>query len=33
MGFKNDWRKLLPKDIIEEMNLKFENELTELGYK
>ena len=32
MGFKNDWRKLLSKDIIDKMNLKFEDELKELGY-
>jgi len=32
LGFKNDWRKLLSKEIIEKINLQFENELKELGY-
>ncbi len=32
MGFKNDWRKILPQDIIEKMNRKFRAELKELGY-
>ena len=33
MGFKNDWRKLLPKEIEEKISKKFEKELEELGYK
>ena len=33
MGFKNDWRKLLPKEIIEKVSKKFDKELEELGYK
>ena len=32
MGFKNDWRKLLSKDLVEKVNLQFEKELKELGY-
>ena len=32
MGFKNDWRKLLPPEITEKMNIKFKDELKELGY-
>ena len=32
LGFKNDWKKLLPKDIVEKMNLQFEKELKELNY-
>ena len=33
MGFKNDWRKLLPQDIAEKISHQFEKELKELGYK
>ena len=32
MGFKNDWRKLLSKEIVEKISLQFENELKEIGY-
>ena len=32
MGFKNDWRKLLPKEIIDKINIEFKKELGELGY-
>ena len=32
MGFKNDWRKLLPPEITNKMNIKFKDELKELGY-
>ena len=32
LGFKNDWRKLLSKDIIEKMNSQFKKDLKELGY-
>ena len=32
MGFKNNWQKLLPLEIVEKINVKFENELKELGY-
>jgi len=33
LGFKNDWRKLLPKEIIEKISKNFDKELEELGYK
>ena len=33
MGFKNDWRKLLPQDTAEKISHQFEKELKELGYK
>jgi len=33
LGFKNKWEKLLPQNIIEKFNQKFDKELTELGYK
>ena len=33
MGFKNDWRKLLPEEIIKKINDNFDDELKELGYK
>lgn len=33
LGFKNKWDKLLPQNIIEKFNQKFDKELTELGYK
>ena len=32
LGAKNDWRKLLNKKLIEEINIEFENEMKELGY-
>ena len=32
LGAKNDWRKLLNKNLIEEINIEFENEMKELGY-
>ena len=32
MGFKNDWRKLLPKEIIAKMNKDFDSDLINLGY-
>ena len=32
MGFKNDWRKLLSKEIVEKIDLQFKSELKELGY-
>ena len=31
MGFKNDWRKLLSKEIADKISLQFENELKEIG--
>ena len=33
MGFKNKWENLLPQDIIDKINQKFDKELKELGYK
>ena len=32
MGFKNDWRKLLPKKIVEKINFELAKELKELDY-
>ena len=32
MGFKNDWRKLLPQNIVKKINQQFSEELNELGY-
>ena len=32
MGFKNDWRKLLPKNIVEKINKEFNSDLIDLGY-
>ena len=32
LGFNNRWQKLLPSDIIDKLNKKFENELKELSY-
>ncbi len=32
MGFKNDWKKLLPQSIIKKIDKQFEKELSELGY-
>ena len=32
MGFKNDWKKLLPQNIIKKIDKQFEKELSELGY-
>ncbi len=32
LGPKNDWKKILDKNIIEEVNKKFELEMKELGY-
>ena len=32
LGAKNDWRKMLNKKLIEEINIEFENEMKELGY-
>ena len=33
MGFKNKWENLLPRDILDKINYKFNKELKELGYK
>jgi len=32
LGAKNNWRKMLNKKLIEEINIEFENEMKELGY-
>ena len=32
MGFKNDWRKLLSKEVAEKISKQLEEELKELGY-
>tara|TARA_Y100000992_G_C20835593_1_gene291364 strand:- start:104 stop:364 length:261 start_codon:yes stop_codon:yes gene_type:complete len=32
LGFNNRWQKLLPSDIKEKLNKKFEKELKELNY-
>jgi hypothetical protein len=32
LGPKNDWKKLLNNEIIEEINLKFNKEMKELKY-
>ena len=33
LGFKNDWKKILPKEITNKMNIQFSNELKELEYE
>ena len=32
LGPKNDWRNILDKHLLDEISLKFENEMKELGY-
>ena len=32
LGPNNDWKKILNKNIVEEINVKFESEMKELGY-
>ena len=32
MGFKNNWKNLLSKDMVDKINKQFEEELRELGY-
>ncbi len=32
MGKKNDWKKLLDKNLAKEISERFENEMKELGY-
>ena len=32
LGPKNNWKKILDKKIVEEINLKFEKEMKELRY-
>ena len=32
LGPKNDWTKILDKDIADEISVKFEPEMKELGY-
>jgi hypothetical protein len=33
LGFKNDWKKNLPKEISDKMNIQFSNELKDLEYE
>jgi hypothetical protein len=32
LGPKNDWKKILDKNISEEINKEFQEEMSELGY-
>jgi len=33
LGFKNDWKKILPKEISDKINIQFSNELKDLKYE
>ena len=33
LGFKNDWKKNLPKEISDKINIQFSNELKDLEYE
>ena len=33
MGFKNNWENLLPGNMVDKINKRFDEELKELGYK
>ena len=32
LGFNNRWQKILPNNIKNDMNLRFKNDLIDLGY-
>ena len=32
LGPKNDWKTMLDTKIVDEINIKFKNEMLELGY-
>ena len=33
MGFKNNWKNLLPSNMVDKINKQFNEELKELGYQ